>query len=483
MLLRKIKYISVLMFFAFQISFAQSFVDAYRLINPGILQTSASLGMGNATMAIGVGYGNYLSNPATLGLMDRSSLTLSYYYSGNRTTSDYFGNSIQKDQFSSNINELGYVYRVPTVRGSLVFGLGYNRVKDFNAISQFSGFNSGNNSLIQDLTSRNSQLTYDLRLSYAVYDNYWNYLYDETLINGKLQQEGTLREEGTINNWSFFSAVEVDKDLYLGITLNLYSGNYVNNRDYYEIDSENYYGDNIQLDPDDPYTIDFQQFYVNDNISWDISGWNIIGGFFYNFYNFLRFAGTIETPIIYKINEKYYVRGSSYFKYDYGYDVEPQTSESEYNISTPVKAGFGMSVNLGLLEASAQAHIADYTQTRFTKGFTDAELNDLNNEIKDNFKVAPDFQAGVVVNIPFLDIHPRVGAMYFVSPYKNATKENNRKYITAGIGFFTHKSFSLDVSAVYGLWNDYYDIYGSGEARVNKEIKDYRAMITMSYKF
>ncbi len=462
---------------------AQNYVDAYRLVAPGILGTSASTGMGNATMAMGIGYGNYWTNPAALGLAKKSQVILSYYYDGNRTTSTLHDNSLQKDQFANQINEIGFVYKVPTTRGSLIVGFGYNRVKDFNSVSHFSGFNAGDNSLIQDLTSRNSQLTYDLRLSYAVYDQSWNYLYDETLINGKLQQEGIIREDGSIKNWAFFTAVEVDKDLYLGVTLNLYSGTYTNDREYSEIDTKNYYGDNLQLDPDDPYTIDFREFYMNDNFSWDLSGWNLKGGFFYNFYNFIRFAGTVETPIKYHINENYFVQGSSYFKDDYGYDVEPQTSSTEYSITTPVKIGFGMSVNMAVLEVSAEAHVADYTQTKFSDGFTQAELSDLNNEIKDNFRVAPDFQAGAVVHIPYLDIHPRIGAMYFVSPYKNDVKENNRKYITAGVGFFTHKAFNFDISAVYGVWNDYVDIYGDGEARVYQEIKDYRVMISMAYKF
>ncbi len=461
----------------------QNFTDAYRLVVPGVLSSSASAAMGNATMAMNVGYGNYLTNPAAMALSDKSEFVISYYYDGIRTVSDYFETSTQKDQLSNSISELGFIYKVPTVRGSLVLGLGFNRVKDFNAITEFSGFNEGNNSLIQELTSRNSQLTYDLRLSYAVYDENSNYLYDETLINGNLQQSGIIREEGTIDTWSFFGAVEVDKDLFLGGALNFYGGNYSNDREYSEIDTKNYYGENLQIDPDDPLTIDFKEFYLNDNFEWNISAWNFTGGFFYNFYNFIRIAGTVETPITYKIKESYFVEGSSYFKDNYGYDVEPQSSNSEYSIKTPAKFGFGVSLNFKLFEASAQAHVADYTQTKFTSGFTQAELSDLNNEIKDNFKIAPDFQAGVVAHLPLIDIHPRVGAMYFVSPYKNAVKENNKTYFTAGVGFFSHKNFTLDVAALYGFWNDYTDIYGNGEARINKEIKDYRVTVSMTYKF
>ncbi len=483
MKMRKISYTALVIILSASSLFAQNFVDAFRLVTPNSLVNSAANGMGNAGMAMNVGYGSYLINPATAALAKKSELALSYYYDGNSTDARLFYSTFTKDQVSSQISELGMLYKVPTVQGSLVFGFGYNRVKDFNAVTEFNGFNNGNNSLIQDLTSVNSQLVYDLRLSHAVYDESGNYLYDETPINGNLLQNGIIREEGSVTDWAFFTAVEVDKDLFLGVTLNLYGGSYSNDRDYYEIDSKNYYGDNLQIDPDDPNTVDFQEFYVNDNYTWDISGWNLNAGFFYNFYNFIRFAGTIETPIKYKITENYYVQGSSFFKNNYGYDVQPQYSSSEYSVTTPLKAGFGISVNLGILEASAQAHISDYTQTKFEGGFDQATLNDLNNEIKENFRVAPDFQAGAVLHIPLIDIHPRIGAMYFVSPYANDRKENNRKYVTAGIGFFTHKSFSIDVSAMYGTWEDYFDIYGSGEARVYKTVKDYRATLTMTYRF
>ncbi len=465
------------------VSFGQNFVDAYRLINSGVLSNAANLGMGNATMAVFTGYGNYLTNPAVLGKAANSELVLSYYYDQQKNTSTFFGSSLSDNQSSNNVNEFGMLYKVPTVQGSFVIGFGYHNVKDFNSINTFSGFNSGNNSLIQDLTSRNSDLTYDLRLSHSVFDQDGNYLYDETFIDGMLQQSGKIRESGTLSNWALFTSVEVDKDLFLGGSLNLYGGNYSNDREYSEYDSKNNYGDNLQIDPDDPLTIDFREFYMNDNIKWDLSAWNFTGGFFYNFKNFIRFAGTVETPVYYKIKEAYFVRGSSYFKNDYGYDVQPQQSNSEYEIKTPVKVGFGLSINTKILEVSAQAHISDYTQTEFTKGFSNAVLSDLNKEIKDNFKAAPDFQAGAVIHLPEIDIDLRAGGMYFVSPYKNDTKENDRKYLTAGVGFFRHKSFSFDIAALYGFWKDYTDIYGNGEARIYRDVKDYRATLTMTYRF
>ncbi len=59
-----------------------------------------------------------------------------------------------------------------------------------------------------------------------------NYIQDETNINGKLNQSGTLIEKGTLDNWLVSGAAEVAKNLFLGGTLNFISGEYKTNRTY-----------------------------------------------------------------------------------------------------------------------------------------------------------------------------------------------------------------------------------------------------------
>ncbi len=480
------KYIKVvaIVIFTFSIfSNAQNITDAVRIAEPGVLTSASSLGMGNATMGNNIGYSNYLNNPAALGLMRNSEVVFSFNFDSIASDNSYFNNKLSNNQNANGINNFGLAYKMPTSQGSLVFGFGYSKIKNFNNITDFSGFNHGNNSLIQDLTSVNSQLTYDLRLSHAVYDASDNYLYDETYINGNLQQDGLITESGNIDDWQFSGAVEIAKGLFVGATLNFLGGTYSNDREYNETDTRNIYGSNLQMDPDDPLTVDFKKFYVNDNIQWDISGVNLKAGFLYEFSSMLKLAGAIQTPTSYKINETYFVQGSSYFQNDYGYDVTPQTSKQDYAISTPFIYSFGASADLMFFSLNAETELIDYTQTEFTDGFTFAERVEKNKEISNNLRFAPRYKIGLVAKIPSTGISVKGGFMYLNSPYKNAESENAKKYFTAGVSVLSESNFGVDIAGAYGYWKDYLDVYGSNIARVNRDVNDLKVVVSLKYIF
>ncbi len=462
---------------------AQTYNDALRLAEPGIINSAAALGMGNATMGEDIGYSNFLNNPAALGLANSTEFVLSFNFDSVASDNSFFNNKINVNQNSNGISELGFLYKVPTSQGSMVFGFGYSQIKDFNNITQFSGYNPSNTSMIQDLTSVNSQLTYDLRLSHGVYDSGGNYLYDETLINGGLQQEGTIQEKGELNTWQFSGAVEVAKNLYVGATINLLGGKYSNDREYSEIDTKNLYGNNLQIDPDDPLTVDFQEFDVNDNISWDIDGLNLKAGFVYDMSEKLRLSGAIQTPTSYDIKETYFVQGSSYFKDNYGYDVSPQTSKSEYSVLTPFVYSFGVNTFYKFITLSAEAELLDYSQTEFTDGFTEPERIQKNKDIANTLGFAPRLRFGTAIDIPDAGITLKGGYIYAYSPFVNAPKENNKQYFTGGIDLFTDNVFVVDIAGAYGYWKDYTDIYGEGVARVNRDVTDLKIVASLKYKF
>ena len=462
---------------------AQTYIDALRLAEPGIINSAAGLGMGNATMGEDIGYSNFLNNPAAMGLMNSSEFAFSFNFDSIASDNSFFNNRINVNKNSNGISELGFAYKVPTSQGSMVFGFGYSQIKDFNNITQFSGYNSSNTSMIQDLTSVNSQLTYDLRLSHGVYDSGDNYLYDETLINGGLQQEGTIQEKGEINTWQFSGAVEVAKNLYVGATINLLGGTYSNDRVYSEIDTKNLYGSNLQIDPDDPLTVDFKEFDVNDNISWDISGLNLKAGFVYDMSDMLRLSGAIQTPTSYDIKETYFVQGSSYFNDNYGYDVTPQVSKSEYSVSTPFVYSFGVNSFYKIVTVSAEAELLDYSQTKFTNGFSEPERIQKNKDIESNFGFAPRLRFGTAVDLPWVNITLKAGYIYAYSPFVDASKENNKQYITGGVDLFTDNDFAVDVAGAYGFWKDYVDIYGNNVARVNRDVTDWKFVASFKYKF
>jgi hypothetical protein len=203
---------------------AQNHNDVLRLSEPGLGSSARALGMGNSFTAVADDYSAVYFNPAGLGLIKRFELTGSLNLNSFSNKTAFFTNSTRSNQNNFEYNQLGIVMPMPTIRGSWVFAAGYNRTKDFNRTLEFDGFNSGNNSLIQDITgfiNEEIPLTYDLGLSYEVRDQNDNYENDATVINGRLNQSGRIKTEGNIGNWSFASSFEASKGFFIGGTFQL----------------------------------------------------------------------------------------------------------------------------------------------------------------------------------------------------------------------------------------------------------------------
>jgi hypothetical protein len=366
----------------------------------------------------------------------------------------------------------------------LVFALGYNQEKDFNGTVKFDGFNSGNNSMIQDLTSFNEDIMYQLYLSYPLYDASNNYIKDTTVINGGLNQSGSIFQKGNLNTWSFSGAVEVGKDIFIGATVDVLGGNYERNRQYREDDINNIYSASVLLDPNDPTTADFQGFYLNDIISWDISGWGAKVGLLMKANDQVNIGATVKFPRQYTIKETYYESGTSYFAGIVPHDYNPSDSRVEYDISTPYEFSAGVAYNYEDLTLSGDATFIDYTQMEFRNGGLGVAKETSNNlDIKDLFRSVANFNGGIEYALPMSGISVRGGFMYRPSPFKGDPSEYDKKFVTAGIGFTTNNRISINLAYVHGWWKDFGDNYSSGVSRFYQDINRNNVNLSFVYNF
>jgi len=125
-----------LFLFSFSTLLAQNFNDALRLGEPGIYGNARTLGMGNAFIGLANDVNSMLFNPAGLAQLKKLefSTSLNYYSLGNN--SEFFNTYLENSNSSTSLNQFSFAYPVPTYRGSLVFGFGYNKMKDFNYATQ-----------------------------------------------------------------------------------------------------------------------------------------------------------------------------------------------------------------------------------------------------------------------------------------------------------------------------------------------------------
>jgi len=456
---------------------AQNFNDALRLsdINPVLSAKSLSLSYSN--ISSNYDFGSVFSNPAGLGLNKNSLLTAGYSMSAFSNDVSFFNNKTSYSTNASNLNNIGYIYSFPTTRGSLVLAVGFQQVKDFNSSLKFSGYNPSS-SMIQNLTKQNDDLPYDLGLSYGLFNNDGHYLYDSTIINGGLNQSGTILEKGSIYALTVSAASEIGRNLFLGGTFNFYSGTYTKEREYFEDDIyDNYKNATVP----DVASNNFQTFYFNDVLNWELSGLDLRVGLLYKFNNNFSFGAMIKSPTVFTVKEKYTVSGESYFENNSGFDVSYPTSKIEYDITSPMEMSAGFGYRFLGVALSGQLNYVDYTQMEFSDGLNITSRSRNNKEIKDIFRSVVNYSLGAEYKIPFTSLFARAGYMYKPSPFLNDSKSFDRKFVSFGVGFVAAEVLKIDFGYQHGYWKNFGDNYGSNESRTYQDVTNNSFLFTLSY--
>ncbi len=462
--------------------YSQGIPDALRLGMSGLGANARALGMGNAYVGLSDDASAAYYNPAGFGLLKRLELSGGIDYSNYNNNATLFNNSTDYSNSATKFDRISFAFPFPTLRGSLVFGISYHNTKDFTGALKFEGFNPNNNSYIRYLSLRNSNDMYNLYLSYPLYDNANNYIKDTTNIFGNLTQSGNTLYSGTTHNWTFSGAIEAAQNLYLGLNLNVVTGNYNSNIDYYEDDYNHVYQG--ETSPGDAVSNDFQTLYSNRVTNWDISGWNVKAGLLYQFNDIGRFGLTIQFPKYYFISESFQILDKSYFATSiqtYNYD-----DKVKYDIVSPFEFSAGFSLNYKGLIFSAEGTAIDYSQLKFDNPQNYLNPQDLlsaNKDIKDALGAVLNYNLGLEYTIPVVGLRLRTG--YFVQPsaYKNDPSKFNKKYFTAGLGFLMQETIGIDVAYLHGWWSDIGDNYGTNLSRTYQDIKYNKLMLTATYRF
>lgn len=452
---------------------SQNFNDALRVGVPGLGMNARALGMGNSYLALSDDGSASFFNPAGLALVKRLEFMGGLDISSFNNNTTFFGNQTKSNASQTLLNNASFAFPIPTIRGSLVFGLAYNSTKDLIGSNEFNGFNPGTNSKIQSLL--NTDIPYDLFLT----DDDGN-----TIINGKLNQSGNMLNSGSINSWTLTGAIEVYKNLYVGGNLSIISGDYTSDFDYYEDDTKNNY-QGITA-PGYPKTNDFRSFYLKNLLKWDLEGWNTKFGFLYQLNNLGRFGATIQFPKFITVKEKFIVEGSSEFaNWSTSIKSEDYSDEVKYDIKTPFEVSGGFSFNLQGLILSGQLSFINYTELEFSnaEGLTPSYISDQNKRIKSLLRQTINYNIGAEYTIPNIGLRLRGGYIFQKSPFENDDAEFDKKYLTGGIGFLSDGVIGIDFGYAYGWWKDIGDNYSTNISRTFQDIKYHKFIITTTYRF
>jgi long-subunit fatty acid transport protein len=450
--------------------------DALRFATPGFGVGARSLGLGNAYTGVANDYSALYWNPAGLAQMDYGEFSFGLSHFNHKNTGTLYGASGSSSNNATNLNALGLTFPVEVRRGSLVFGFGFQRQANFTTGLSFEGFNPVS-SIIQAYAPNGGFYPADMTLpEYLLLADI-----DTTTgrfispITDSLTQAGEVLEGGGINHWSFGGAIDVAKNVSVGVTLSYATGTYKYDRTYTETDTRHVW----EVNPDD-----LDQLTIDEFVESDIAGFGAKLGLMYRVPERFRFGLTVKMPVTYQIKEDFGTTATAVF--DDGFtapsDGPYETAGSdEYDVITPWVFSAGASVILGgELMLSGDVEYTDWTQLEFSSA--PSALIALNKDIKKLFRPTADLRGGAEYLIAPIGVRVRGGFMYSPSPFDGDPSSFDRKTVTGGLGLQLSESTMLDLAYAHGWWKSFRVNY-DGPSRVDEDVKSNTVLATFSYRF
>lgn len=472
----------LLLFVVTSFSFAQFSEDALRFSGRGNGVGSRALGMGNAYIGVSDDYSATIWNPAGLAQMRRLEMMGGISNVGVANDARYFSTNQNASISATSLDNLGFVFPFPTIRGSLVFAFGYNRVADYASLIKFNGFNE-QSSIIPTLYD--SDPTYDIP-----YSTYLTNTTGYSAVQKNVNQRGEIKESGNLGQWTFAGAVDVEENISFGISLNVYSGMYEYNRNYVEEDTRNIYNNASANLPADSAYLRFNKFYYDSFISSELRGTNLHLGMMYRT-DFFRVGVIAKAPTSITVSETYTNEGESVFDAAGSWQTSNParkhsfTASNEYSVNSPWTFGFGASLYVlpNFLLAGDIEH-TDWTQIAWDDN---PDLEKRNSQLQSNFRATTSFRFGAEFDIPSTDVRVRGGYSMTPSPYKGDPSSFDQTMITGGAGIFLQRNIVLDGAIGYGSYKSFRNQYSfpgiTNSSRTDESIVTTLVNVTVSYRF
>jgi hypothetical protein len=478
-------------------AFAQDETDALRYSQLQFGGSARTLGIGGANVALGADYGSVSSNPAGLGLYQKSEVQLTPglgFSSGdgqmlNPGTTRLATPMSALSQSANNFNlSGGAVFSGRRNRQNAdsdwkggAFAIGFTRVADFNMGSNYQDNLGDNRSLFQRLREPRTPLTgsgngsildQDKNKSYYNLDGiaYGSFL---TIIgkgrqgqdsiatetrNGPIRQGEQIVNTGSMTQFDLAYGGSYRDRLYIGLGIGIVSSNFRQRRDLTETES-------------DPTTA-INNYTLRDEVQTDGTGFNARLGLIYRFSDAVRLGASVQTPTWMNLTDTY--SSSIVANFDAvpnipasQEDATTGTNQYAYKIRTPFRANGGVAVTIGKYGfITGDVEYVGYQQARLNSAPNNA-LGDnasfatTNAYITQAFDKAVNLRVGAEARLDIFRV--RVGYANYGSPYnKNSVNTSftnlSQNYYTAGLGVRTG-SFFVDLAGVYTTYNTYYSPY------------------------
>ncbi len=459
---------------------AQNEQDALRYSQSSLFGSARVQGAGGAFGALGADLSAIAINPAGIGLYRRSEFSGSFGVTAYLTDSKYIGNSATESKTNLNIPQFGFVFNKmkqgfngDETEGlvSYSFGIGMNRLNDFQQNNYFTGINT-KTSIADYFAEKANGRYFPSTGSYTndIAGMAWNTYMIDSIGNGKygstfrsnndsafsIRQSNINKLSGRINEWNFSAGINVADFVYFGASLLFQNVNYESNNVFKEVVLSKSSANNK-----------YQSSDFTSNVKTQGTGVGGRFGVIIKPSDYFRVGASYTTAVRLNLKDEYnYGLSSTVNNQNYFFNAGARTDFFEYDVVTPSKltlSGALMHPKLGFI--SIDWDRVDYTTARLTSGTE--EFYNANQQIKTLSTVANNIRIGA--ELKYKDTRFRGGYATYGSPYSSTSNgiaiSNATQSVTGGLGFIFPSvdrygsDFFIDGAMVYTWGKNYQTPY------------------------
>ncbi len=455
---------------------SQSFVDNALLFSQTSPGGSARIqAIGGTQISLGGDYSSALSNPAGLGMYNRTEITFSPGYTLSGVSASYFGTQTKSSESKFYIPGASIIFHKPAVHeGDFIggsFGFSATRTNDLNLNYSYTGENNNSSIIdyfIYDSYGINPQQmlyggSYFTSLSALAYNNYLTedmehvpgeaYEYFSLLspLDSEIRtvkQTETINRQGSQYQYSFSYGANFSDKIFLGGGIGITTLRYKLSQFYRE--------SNFSFSEDPSYQ-PLNYFEMREDLEIEGSGINLTLGLIVRPMDNLQLGLSYVTRTNYLLTDTYMARLESQWNgfdyYDDGSVILNAVSEefdepliSEYNFSTPGKFSLGGTYISKIGFISTDVEFVNYGKGKYSSNIYGISYDQDNEDIRDIYKTVVNFRIGGELRQDIFRF--RAGYGFMGDPYETSDgfKRNINSY-SGGAGIKT-KHFFADVAVV-----------------------------------
>ncbi|MBN1504402.1 MAG: hypothetical protein JW952_04990 [Candidatus Eisenbacteria bacterium] len=417
-----------------RVSLCQSLPDIPLVYDFGV--GARAMGMGQAHVAVCDDVSATFYNPAALAHVRRIELSAGFSHLNDNWQTEFYGTRTASEVGSTKLSSLALAYPFPTYRGSLVFGVAYNRSKNLDSDYMREGFNP-----------------------YHWRDDLGDY--------AEGFETETVYERGGMSHWTVAMGADVSAEVSVGGSISFLSGS---SERTYEYDAT--WTDGV--------TNVEEYYYQLDDA--DITGWTASVGTVARIGNAGRVGLTVNFPQYLTLD------GSQYLEeYDPVGDlvyIDDILFEDEITLPLSFSAGASAAPVAGLILA-LDARYTDWKQIDYYGPIR------LDNEYA--YKATTSIRLGAEFTIPNSPLRVRAGyftdpvAFRFIEDYSepggvwDATIDQNGRFFTFGAGLLVEDAFTVDAAWVHGGYEK--SLPRRSDIDYSEERTSDRMFVTASFRF